>query len=64
MIKNIYICDKCGFTMTKDETVELNLYDLEPFEGIGTVHLCPDCFMALFGTMKISKGRTKARKRR
>lgn len=64
MIKSIYICDKCGTTMAKREAVALDLYDMEPFEGIGTVHICPDCFSALFGTMKISKGREKARKRR
>ena len=63
MIKSIYICDKCGFTMSKQETVALDFHDMEPFEWIGTVHLCPDCFTALFGTMKISKDIEKARRK-
>lgn len=64
MIKSIYICDKCGVTMDKPETVLLDIYDMEPLELIGTAHICPDCFTAFFGTMKILKDREKARRRR
>lgn len=63
MIKSIYICDKCGSTIPEDEVTQLDVYDMGPLNLIGTVHICPDCFKASFGTMKISKDMEKARRR-
>ena len=64
MIKSIYFCDKCGSPIPEGEVTKLDVYDVVPLNPIGNVHICPDCFKALFGTMKISKDREKARRRR